>query len=202
MRGRQPAKTNLLLLSRGGKRLVRALGLLLFMAAIGSFGSLRGQDLTGGTEMQGLERVPFDLDRFTQQSDVIVHGIVSSKEARWVDQTLYTHYELVVRETIHGTARGSITVAVLGGTLGNIALAVPDAPNLNVGDEIVFFGQSFKGHPSFKPTGLGAGVVRVAPGSDGQARFVTPRGKAEGLDGFLDAVRSKKAASGQGRPGN
>jgi len=173
-------------------RWVHISGLLLLTAITGTFGSLRGQDLPGQIGLQAFERAPFDLDRFTQQSDVIVHGIVSSKEAKWMDKTLYTYYELVVRETIQGTAQSSVTVAVLGGTLGNVGLAIPDAPDLRVGDEIVFFGKSFEGQRSFKPVGLGAGVIRTTPGSDGQTRFVTTRGRAEGLDGFLDQVRSKK----------
>lgn len=202
MRGPQRHTNLLQSLPRCGKRLVHVLASLLLIATTASVDSLRGQDLIGGSERQGLEHVPFDLDRFTQQADVIVHGIVSSKEARWVDQALYTHYQLVVRETLHGAARSSIMVAILGGTLGNIGLEVPDAPKLSVGDEIVFFGQEFKGHPSFKSTGLGSGVVRVTPGSDGQTRFVTPQGKAERLDGFLDAVRSQQGARGGGRSSN
>ena len=194
MRGPQPTN-NPLRLSLGRRRhLVPVLGWLLLMAVAASFGSLQGQELTGGNTLQGIERIPFDLDRFTQHSDVIVHGVVSSKEVRWVDRTLYTHYRLVVRETIQGAASGSVTVAVLGGKLGNVALQIPDTPNLRVGDEVVFFGETFEGQPGFKPMGLGAGLVRVAPGTDGQSRFVTPRGKPEGLDGFLEAVRSKKAA--------
>ena len=202
MRGLQPTNNSFLLLPGGDKQSIALAGWLLLVVFTVSYGSLRGQDLTGGSAPQGIERVPFNLDRFAQQSDVIVHGVVSSEEARWVDRALYTHYRLVVRETIQGDARSSITVAVLGGSLGNIALRIPDAPNLRVGDEVVFFGQTFEGQPSFKPIGLGAGLVHVAPGTDGQSRFVTPRGKPEGLDAFLDAVRSKKAARDEERPGN
>ena len=151
-----------------------------------------GQDLSPGSRPRGFERAAFDLDRFAEQSDVIVRGIVSSKEPKWVGRVIYTHYDLVVQETIHGQAQSSLTVAVLGGAVGNIQLAVPGAPNLNVGDEIVFFGQSFEGQPSFKPFGLGAGVVSVTPGS-GSSRVstVAPRGKPESLAKFLAEVRSK-----------
>ena len=152
-----------------------------------------GQDLSPGSRPQGFERAAFDLDRFAEQSDVIVRGIVSSKEPKWVGRVLYTHYDLVVQETIHGQAQSSITVAVLGGAVGNIQLAVPHTPNLNVGDEIIFFGQSFEGQPSFKPVALGAGVVSVTPGSGGSgAPTVAPRGKSESLENFLDEVRSSR----------
>jgi len=109
-----------------------------------------------------------------------------------VERALYTHYQLVVQETIQGDARSSLTMVVLGGTLGNIGLAVPGAPNLKVGDEVIFFGQAFEGQPSFKPVGLGAGVVLVTQGSGGGAATVAPRGKPEGLDDFLDEVRSRR----------
>ena len=152
-----------------------------------------GQDLSPGSRPRGFERAAFDLDRFAAQSDVIVRGIVSSKEPKWVGRVIYTHYDLVVQETIHGQAQSSLTVAVLGGAVGNIQLAVPDAPNLNVGDEIVFFGQSFEGQPSFKPVGLGAGVVSVTPGfGSSGVSTVSPRGKPESLGDFLEEVRSSR----------
>ena len=152
-----------------------------------------GQDLSPGSRPRGFERAAFDLDRFAEQSDVIVRGIVSSKEPKWVGRVIYTLYDLVVQETIHGPAQSSLTVAVLGGAVGNIQLAVPDTPNLNVGDEIIFFGQSFEGQPSFKPFGLGAGVVSVTPGSGSSGvPTVAPRGKSESLENFLDEVRSSR----------
>ena len=116
MRGLQPTNNSFLLLPGGDKRSIALAGWLLLMVLAAGCGSLRGQDLVGGSALQGIERIPFDLDRFAQQSDVIVHGVVSSKEARWVDRTLYTHYRLVVRETIQGDARSSITVS---GARGN-----------------------------------------------------------------------------------
>ena len=74
--------------------------------------------------------------------------------------------------------------------MGNIQLAVPETPDLNVGDEIIFFGQSFEGQPSFKPVALGAGIVSVTPESDGSGvSTVAPRGKPEGLEDFLDELR-------------
>ncbi len=151
-----------------------------------------GQDISPSSRPRGFERVAFDLDRFAEQSDVIVRGIVSSKDPKWVGRAIYTHYDLVVQETIQGQAQTAITVAVLGGAIGNIGLAVPGAPKLQVGDEIVFFGQSFEGQPSFKPVGLGAGVVPVTAGSSGSAATVAPRGEPEGLEDFLDEVRSRR----------
>ena len=168
-------------------------GVALLVLALLAVSPAFGQDLSPGSRPLGFERAAFDLDRFAEQSDVIVRGIVSSKEPKWVGRVLYTHYDLVVQETIHGQAQSSITVAVLGGTVGNIQLAVPHTPNLNVGDEIIFFGQSFEGQPSFKPVGLGAGVVSVTPGSGGSGvPTVAPRGKSESLENFLDEVRSSR----------
>ena len=175
-----------------GARLSAVLACLaLTVLLIGMGDPLPAQDLTPGTRPKGFERVAFDLDRFAQQSSVIVRGIVSNKKTKWVKQALYTHYELVVQETIQGDAQTSLTVAVLGGVLGNIGLNIPGAPNLQVGDEIIFFGQAFEGQPSFRPVGLNAGVVQIQPG-DGGASTVAPRGKPEGLDEFLDEVRSRQ----------
>jgi hypothetical protein len=144
-------------------------------------------------QLRPFERGVFNLERFAEKSDVIVHGIVSSKEVRFVDQAIYTHYDLVVQETIQGQAQSNVTVAVLGGEIGNVGLAVPDAPRMAIGDEVVLFGQAFAGQGSFKPVGFGAGLVSVKPGSgSGNAPTVKPRGRPENLDEFLEEVRSKR----------
>ena len=71
-----------------------ALVMLALLALIPAF----GQDLSEGSRPRGFERAVFDLDRFAEQSDVIVRGIVSSKEPKWVGRVIYTHYDLVVQE--------------------------------------------------------------------------------------------------------
>ena len=155
--------------------------------------SVFGQDISPGTGRE-FEAPVFDMDRFAEQSDVIVRGIVSGKQSKFVGQAIYTEYELVVQETIQGQAQSNVTAAVLGGAVGNIGLAVPGAPNLSVGEEVVFFGQSFEGQTSFKPVGFGAGVVSVNPGprGGGGPPTVKPRGRPEKLDEFLEEVRSKR----------
>jgi len=166
------------------------MAIALFVAGIAT--SLPAQDLTPASRPRAFERVEFDVDRFTEQSDVIVRGIVSSKDATWVDKTLYTQYSLVVQETIQGDPQPSVTMAVLGGTDGNIGLHVPGAPNFNIGDELILFGRTFEGHKSFKPVGLSAGVVPVTRARGRVSPTIAARGKPEGLDQFLAEVRSKR----------
>ena len=50
-----------------------------------------------------IERGPADVARLTQRADLIVHGFVTSKEARWIGRVIYTHYDVVVQETLKGS---------------------------------------------------------------------------------------------------
>ena len=101
---------------------------------------------------------------------------------------IYTEYNLIVQETLKGSALSSITVALPGGSIGNVALAIPGTPQLATGNEIVFFGEGLTGQGSFKPVGIFDGIVPVQQGV-GVATTVSPRGRPEDLDDFLDEVR-------------
>ena len=137
-----------------------------------------------------LERGPIDLPRVMQRASLIVHGIVSGTEVKWVDRVIYTFYDLVVSETIRGRARSGIVIAVPGGSLGNVRLAVPGAPSVGVGDEAVLFGRAFRDQSSFTPVGTFDGFIAVTAERSGGRRTVTPRGILEDLDSFLDEVRT------------
>ncbi len=135
------------------------------------------------------ERGPIDLPRVMQRSSLIVHGIVSGSEVKWVDRVIYTFHNLVVTETIRGRAQSKIVLALPGGSLGNVRLTVPGAPSVGVGEEVVLFGRPFPGQSSFAPVGTFDGLVSVRPAVSGGKPTVSPRGAAQNLDAFLDEVR-------------
>ena len=180
-------------------RLLRRDGRSLLLAGLVMAGSmvlstpLFGQALpqpNGATQIDG--GGPVNVEQLTERSTLIVRGIVASSEAKWVGRVIYTHYNLVVQETLKGGAQSSVTVAVLGGALGNVRLAVPGVPDLSTGEELVFFGQPLDGKSSFKPIGTVDGLVpvnRADGGSEGSEGTVAPSGRPENLEAFLDKVR-------------
>jgi hypothetical protein len=147
------------------------------------------QDLGAGRGRL-IESGPVDVERLVQRADLVIHGLVARKEPRWIGRVIYTQYELVVRETLKGTVRQSVVVSVPGGTLGNVQLRVPGAPDLQAGDQVVFFGGPLEGDASFKPVGTFDGIVPIRPGPSEAMATVSLRGKPETLTAFLQEVRA------------
>ncbi len=129
-----------------------------------------------------------DVPTLTSKASVIARGIISDAQAKWIDRTLYTEYTLQVQETLKGTAQSTLTMAVMGGSMGNVELVIPGAPKIETGNEVVFFGERFDAQQSFKPVGVFDGVVQVKHAA-GIGATVAPRGKPESLADFLDEVR-------------
>ena len=153
-----------------------------------SSASVLAQDLGGGRPRL-IEGGQVDVDQLVQRAGLIVHGSVVSKEPRWIGRVIYTHYELLVRDTLKGPVRSSVLAAVPGGAIGNVQLMVPGAPDLAVGDQLVFFGLPINAGDVFTPVGTFDGIVPVRQPQGNSAPTVSPRGKPENLAAFLEDVR-------------
>lgn len=153
-----------------------------------SSASVLAQDL-GGARPRLIEGGQVDVDQLVQRAGLIVHGSIVSKEPRWIGRVIYTHYELLVRDTLKGPVRSSVLAAVPGGAIGNVQLMVPGAPDLAVGDQLVFFGLPINAGGVFTPVGTFDGIVPVRQPQGNSAPTVSPRGKPENLAAFLEDVR-------------
>ena len=147
------------------------------------------QDLGRGAR-RPIERGPVDVAQITQRANLIVRGFVASKEARWIGRVIYTHYDVVVQETLKGEPRTSVLVAVAGGAMGNVALSVPGSPDLAIGEQLVFFGVPRDDRGTFTPVATFDGIVQIRVGSGPSVATVAPRGKPEELEAFLQEVRT------------
>ena len=147
------------------------------------------QDLGGGRGPRPIEGGPIDLAQLTQRADLIVNGFVTARKPAWVGRVVYTLYDVSVQETVKGAPRNSVVMAVAGGALGNVRLTVPGAPDLQIGEQVVFFSTVLQG-TTFTPVGTFDGIVRVRRGSDVSGLTVAPRGQSESLEAFLDEVRA------------
>lgn len=129
---------------------------------------------------------PIDVAQLTQRADLVVHGFVTTKSTAWIGRVIYTLYNVSVQETLKGAPRNSVIVAVAGGSRGNVRLTVPGAPNLEVGEQLVAFATALQG-ATVTPVGTFDGLIQVRPGNGGST--VSPRGKPEFLDAFLEEIR-------------
>ena len=96
---------------------------------------------------------------------------------RWGDQLIVSDTELQVEETLKGAHAGAMSVALEGGTVGDITLDVSDMPSMKNGDRAVMFLNETPagGHV---PWGRGKGVLKL-DASD----------RVEGSDVTLDDVK-------------
>ena len=148
------------------------------------------QDL-GGQSRRPIERGPVDVAQLTDGADLIVRGSVTSKQARWIGGAIYTQYDVTVQETLKGAPRNRVLVAVIGGTIGNVALSVPGAPEFALGRELVVFGVPLDNNgATFTPLATFDGIVPITADNRRSTRTVSPRGIAEDLEAFLRQVRT------------
>ena len=154
-----------------------------FLGISGSF----AQDL-GGRATHPIEGGPIDVPQLTRRADLVVHGFVTTTTTAWIGRVLYTLYDVSVQETLKGAPRTRVVVAVAGGARGNVRLTVPGAPDVQAGEQLVVFVTTLQG-PTFTPVGTFDGLVRVRQGNGGSSPTVSPRGRPESLDAFLEEVR-------------
>lgn len=166
-------------------RLTLALAAACCVTLLWTSGSF-AQDL-GGRGPRPIEGGPIDLAQLTGRADLVVHGFVTTRRAAWIGRVIYTLYDISVQETLKGAPRTTVVVAVAGGALGNVRLMVPDAPDLQIGEQLVFFATPLQG-AIFTPVGTFDGIVRVRR-NGGAGLTVAPRGNPESLDAFLEEVR-------------
>ncbi|HEY1335875.1 MAG TPA: hypothetical protein VGF59_00130 [Bryobacteraceae bacterium] len=84
-----------------------------------------------------LERL--SLDDMIAKSTAIVRGKVTSVYAAQSGPAIYTHYRVEVSEQLKGPAANAVDVVVPGGTLRGVQQVLMGAPEIQAGDEFVFF---------------------------------------------------------------
>jgi hypothetical protein len=140
--------------------------------------------------LRHIEGSAIDLSTVIQKASLIVRGRVTKSETRWVGRTIFTFHELNVSETVKGARNRRVTVAVAGGSIGNVQTTWPGSPNIVAGDELVFFGVLAPDNQSYSAVGLFDGLVKVHEQSNSGQLYVQPRGQPEPVEGFLNEVRS------------
>src|SRR5438132_6469728 len=95
--------------------------------------------------------IPPTFQQLVQQAEFIFQGTVTDVRSVWEGEGAQRHIESYVTfqvgDTIKGSAVGTYTIQMLGGTVGDDTLVITDAPKFQVGDHDILFvehnGQQF-----------------------------------------------------------
>ncbi len=151
------------------------------------------------------------MEEMTARVPLVVHGTVHRVDVQWDDgrAKIWTHTEVVVRETLKGSPRTTVLVKQPGGVVGAVGQQVSGAAQFTPGEEVVLFLEPAVDEPNaFVPMAMSAskvtlGLVRgvkvarrdlsgLAFARQGQRGVVQPVDETETLgtaEGFLARVR-------------
>jgi hypothetical protein len=111
--------------------------------------------------------MPSSLESMTQACDAIVVGKVTSTQAYWEDNRIFTAVYVDVNEWVKPSDQDAeaIELKVMGGTVGDTTLEIDHAPEFAVGDEVVLFLNQVE--DKYMPFGIYYGVNYLSQGADG-----------------------------------
>ncbi|HZN96017.1 MAG TPA: hypothetical protein VFB81_25050 [Myxococcales bacterium] len=121
-----------------------------------------------------------DLDQLTRQSELVVRGVVKSKESRWSGdgRRILTDVQIEVKESLKGAPARTVTVQQPGGVVGDIGQRVDGLASFQMGEEVVVFLERW-GAQRFQVTAAAQGKFRVERSSDGTRVFAVPDRSAD-----------------------
>jgi hypothetical protein len=79
-------------------------------------------------------------DELTAEAELVVLGTVRVKNSRWGDDSrIYTDVLISSEVTLKGQDQGAVSVEVLGGTIGDVSMAVSDGAEFAEGERVLVF---------------------------------------------------------------
>lgn len=105
-----------------------------------------------------------DLDELVGQSDRILLGrVVFSESFQRSNGNLGTWHRIQVERDLRGNAteEREVIVETLGGSIGDIAMRVEGEPSFSIGERVIVFVRGGGDYTTFRPVGMGQGVLRV-----------------------------------------
>lgn len=137
------------------------------------------------------------------EADCIVRGTVTAVEARAVatprGNAIYTYVTFAVAQCVKGNAPGTITLTLLGGTIGQQRLAIAGMPQFEIGDREILFVQG-NGRQFCPFVGLHHGRYRVLKDAATQRDYVARDNRvplASTADVSLPMLDPTRAAAGR-----
>jgi len=124
------------------------------------------------------------VEAMAERSDLVLRAEVSRvavAAAPADERRITTSVTLRVLQVLKGHAAApTLTIRLLGGSIGRWTLAVPGTPSFREGEEVVVFLEATR--DGFKPAGLWLGKYQVRRDAAGGARAVRAPGDAAVVD--------------------
>ena len=108
--------------------------------------------------------IPSTLEYMTGFSGLIVTGTVMNKTSYWKEKNIYTDVTVQVDNLIKddkGIKPETVTVSVIGGTVGDMTQRVDESPVFKVGERLMLFLVKKTRVDKYQPFALGYGVFRI-----------------------------------------
>lgn len=133
------------------------------------------------------------FEELVGQSQVVAHGHVASIRVAWdaERENIWTHYELVLDETLKGYPGRTVEIQEPGGELDGVRMEIVGAPRYQIGEEVVVFASPTPA--GLRTCGWGQGRF-VVEGEPGQRRVRNDLGGVQ-LISAAPARRYRAAAA-------
>src|SRR5438094_5159316 len=144
--------------------------------------------------------IPPSFDELVSRAELIFQGSVIDVRSEWTGEGAQRHImsyvTLKVEDAIKGNPGSTVTLRMLGGTVGGETMEVSDAPKFKVGDRDILFVEN-NGTQFVPLVGIMHGRFRVKKDTTGQDAVFTNEGSP--LSDVTQLGKSEKGASA-GRP--
>src|SRR5438270_14100731 len=140
--------------------------------------------------------IPPSFDELVSRAQMIFQGTVTDVRSEWTGEGAQRHImsyvTLKVEEAIKGNPGASVTLRMLGGTVGSETIEVSDAPKFKVGDRDILFVEN-NGTQFVPLVGIMHGRFRVKKDETGRDAVFTNEGSP--LSDLTQLGKNEAAAS-------
>ncbi len=142
--------------------------------------------------------IPPSFDQLVQQAELIFQGSVTDVRSQWVGEGAQRHIvsyvSFSIEEGIKGNAGSSYVLRMYGGTVGEDAMGISDAPVFKVGDRDILFVEN-NGTQAIPLVGIMHGRFHVLKDQSGQ-ELVT-RNEGQPVKSVAQLGRDMEGAASQ-----
>jgi hypothetical protein len=129
---------------------------------------------------RGTTVIPPTFDQLVNDAEFIFQGNVTDVRSQWVGEggqrQIVTYVTFKIEDAVKGSPGTSYTIRMLGGTVGDITMAISDAPQFKVGDRDILFVEH-NGTQFIPLVGIMHGRFHVEQDQSGQEVVTTNEGE-------------------------
>jgi hypothetical protein len=124
--------------------------------------------------------IPPTFDQLVTDAEFIFQGNVTDVRSQWIGEggqrQIVTYVTFKVEDAVKGSPGANYTIRMLGGTVGDITMAISDAPQFKVGDKDILFVEH-NGTQFIPLVGIMHGRFHVERDQSGQEVVTTNEGE-------------------------